>query len=90
MRDSGATVGPIYSIADAAVDAHFTEREVIVSLDDEDHGVLPMHNIVPRMSATPGGFRRPAPALGEHTTQVLEEAGVSPQAVARIVAGAAR
>ncbi|WP_426239129.1 CaiB/BaiF CoA transferase family protein [Pararhizobium sp. DWP1-1-3] len=90
MRDSGATVGPIYSIADAAVDAHFAKREVIVSLDDEDHGVLPMHNIVPRMSATPGGFRRPAPALGEHTAEVLVEAGVSPEAIASIVAGAAQ
>lgn len=90
MRNSGATVGPIYSIADAAVDAHSTEREVIVSLDDEDHGALPMHNIVPRMSATPGGFRRPAPALGEHTVEVLTEAGVSPDAIAAIVAGAAR
>ncbi len=89
MRDSGATVGPIYSIADAASDAHFNEREVIVALDDEEHGVLPMHNIVPRMSATPGGFRRPAPALGEHTSEVLTEAGVSAETVATIVAGAA-
>lgn len=88
MRDSGATVGPIYSIADAATDPHFTEREVIVSLDDEDHGALPMHNIVPRLSATPGTFRRPAPGLGEHTAEVLAEAGVAPEAVAAIVAGA--
>lgn len=90
MRDSGATVGPIYSIADASTDPHFTEREVIVSLDDEDHGTLPMHNIVPRLSATPGTFRRPAPGLGEHTTEVLKEAGVAPEAVAAIVAGAGK
>ena len=90
MRDSGATVGPIYSIADAAGDPHFAEREVIVSLDDEEHGALPMHNIVPRLSATPGTFRRPAPGLGEHTSEVLEEVGVSPEAVARIVAGAGK
>ncbi|WP_395450075.1 CaiB/BaiF CoA transferase family protein [Aminobacter sp. UC22_36] len=90
MRDSGATVGPIYSIADAATDPHFSEREVIVSLDDEDHGALPMHNIVPRLSATPGTFRRPAPGLGEHTVEVLEQAGIASEAIAAIVAGAGK
>lgn len=90
MRDSGATVGPIYSIADAAGDPHFAEREVIVSLDDEEHGALPMHNIVPRLSATPGTFRRPAPRLGEHTSEVLEEIGISPKAVAKIISGAGK
>ncbi len=90
MRDSGATVGPIYSIADAATDPHFAEREVIVSLHDQDHGSLPMHNIVPRLSATPGTFRRPAPGLGEHTAEVLAEAGIAPEAVTAIVAGAGK
>lgn len=90
MRDSGATVGPIYNIADATEDAHFAEREVIVSLDDAEHGTLPMHNIVPRMSETPGRFRRPAPALGEHTAEVLAEVELSPATVAAVVAGVAR
>ncbi|OCP35420.1 CaiB/BaiF CoA transferase family protein [Ensifer sp. LC163] len=90
MRDSGATVGPIYNIADATDDAHFAEREVIVSLDDAEHGALPMHNIVPRMSETPGRFRRPAPALGEHTAEVLAEVELSPATVAAVVAATAR
>ncbi|KQY75001.1 MULTISPECIES: CaiB/BaiF CoA-transferase family protein [unclassified Ensifer] len=90
MRDSGATVGPIYNIADATDDAHFAEREVIVSLDDAEHGALPMHNIVPRMSETPGRFRRPAPALGEHTAEVLAEVGFNATIAAAIVAGAGR
>ncbi|WP_457581052.1 CaiB/BaiF CoA transferase family protein [Ensifer canadensis] len=90
MRDSGATVGPIYNIADATEDAHFAEREVIVSLDDAEHGALPMHNIVPRLSETPGRFRRPAPELGEHTAEVLAEAGVNATSAAAIVAGAGR
>ncbi|AHK46407.1 acyl-CoA transferase/carnitine dehydratase-like conserved hypothetical protein [Ensifer adhaerens OV14] len=90
MRDSGATVGPIYNIADATEDAHFAEREVIVSLDDAEHGALPMHNIVPRMSETPGCFRRPAPALGEHTAEVLAEVGFNATIAAAIVAGAGR
>jgi crotonobetainyl-CoA:carnitine CoA-transferase CaiB-like acyl-CoA transferase len=34
-----------------------------------------MHNIVPRLSRTPGVFRRPAPKLGEHSQEILEEIG---------------
>ncbi|WP_317186210.1 CoA transferase [Devosia sp. BK] len=73
MRQAGATVGPVYNIADAMSDAHFAEREIVVDVEDEGFGTLPMHNIVPRMSATPGVWRRPAPALGEHNNELLSE-----------------
>lgn len=86
MREAGATVGPIYSIADIATDPHFAEREIVIDVEDSQFGSLPMHNILPRLSATPGVWRRPAPALGEHTNEVLEEAGIDP---AGIVQGAA-
>jgi crotonobetainyl-CoA:carnitine CoA-transferase CaiB-like acyl-CoA transferase len=76
MRDSGATVGPIYSAADAATDAHFTERGVNVDVEDSDLSAVPVHNIVPRLSETPGVWRLPAPALGEHTAEVLAEIGI--------------
>lgn len=77
MREAGATVGPVYDIRAAMADPHFQEREVIVALPDSG-GDMPMHNIVPRLSATPGLFRRPAPTLGQHTTEVLGEIGYDP------------
>ncbi len=77
MRESGATVGPIYSAADGAADPHFVERGVIVEVEDADLGPLPVHNIVPRLSATPGVWRYPAPALGEHTNEILAELGMA-------------
>jgi len=76
MRSAGATVGPIYSIADVAQDAHFREREVIVTLDDPDLGPVPTHAVTPRLSDTPGALRRPAPRLGQHGREVLAEAGM--------------
>lgn len=75
MRAAGATVGPVHNIAGAMADPHFAAREIIVDVEDERFGTLPMHNIVPRLSATPGVWRRPAPALGEHTDDVLREVG---------------
>lgn len=78
MRDAGATVGPIYSIADIAGDMHYRERGIIVDVEDAHFGTLAMHNILPRLSATPGTWRRPAPDLGEHTREVLLEAGIDP------------
>ena len=77
MRDSGATVGPIYSAADAAEDPHFSERGVIVEAEDKAFGTLPMHNILPRLSATPGVWRCPAPELGQHTAEILAELGLA-------------
>ncbi|WP_240230499.1 CaiB/BaiF CoA transferase family protein [Devosia lacusdianchii] len=81
MRESGATVGPIYNIADAMADRHFGEREIIVDVEDAEFGTLPMHDIVPHMSATPGVWRRAAPDIGEHTREVLAEAGLDDAAI---------
>ena len=53
-------------------------------MEDAELGSLPMHDIVPRLSATPGAWRRPAPALGEHTDAVLAEAGLDAAAVKRM------
>ena len=45
-------------------------------LPDAEMGRLPMHNVIPRLSATPGRLRRPAPALGEHTAEILGSLGL--------------
>ena len=79
MRASGATVGPVYNIGDALSDPHFQEREVVVELDDPTLQSMPMHNVVPRLSGTPGSFRRPAPGLNEHSNELLKELGFDSQ-----------
>ena len=84
MREAGITVGPVYTIADAVADAHFRERRIVVDVEDADLDAVPMHNIVPRLSQSPGVWRRPAPHLGEHTDAVLAEAGLDAEAIARL------
>ncbi|NQV85267.1 MAG: CoA transferase [Rhodospirillales bacterium] len=70
------TASGIFDISDIIKDEHFQGREVLVDLPDEDVGTAPMHNIIPRLSATPGKFRLPAPRLGEHNAALLGELGI--------------
>jgi crotonobetainyl-CoA:carnitine CoA-transferase CaiB-like acyl-CoA transferase len=84
MRAANVTVGPVYTIADAMTDPQFRAREIIVDIPDAELGRIPMHNIAPRLSKTPGTFRRPAPRLGEHTDAVLAEAGLDAAAIAQL------
>jgi crotonobetainyl-CoA:carnitine CoA-transferase CaiB-like acyl-CoA transferase len=44
---------------------------------DDEVGSVTMHNILPRLSATPGVLRSPAPKLGQHTAEILGRVGVS-------------
>jgi crotonobetainyl-CoA:carnitine CoA-transferase CaiB-like acyl-CoA transferase len=82
-REHDLTIGPVYDIADALDDEHFAARETIVEMVADvtaldAPGVL-MHNVVPRLSATPGAIRWPAPALGEHNQEVFGELGIAPE-----------
>ncbi|MFW7341643.1 CoA transferase [Pollutimonas sp. H1-120] len=70
---ASVTVGPVCSVADLIDHPYVIGREAMVSLEDADLGQITTHNIIPRLSTTPGSFRRSAPSLGEHTEQVLKE-----------------
>ena len=76
------TASAIFDISDIIKDEHFQDREVLVDLPDKDVGAVPMHNIIPRLSITPGKFRLPAPALGQHTAALLGELGIGDDTLA--------
>ena len=52
-------------------DQHFEAREAIAWVDSADFGAIPMQNIVPKLSGTPGSINWSGPALGEHNDEVL-------------------
>ncbi len=70
--------GPVMHMDEIDRDSHFAAREMVVPV--EVPGVAKPMRIagVPiKMTETPGGVHSRAPLLGEHTEQVLREAGVS-------------
>jgi len=71
------TAAPVYDIDQFVADPHVQERQIIVDVPDEEMGSVTIHNVLPRLSHTPGALRRPAPRLGEHTAEILTRLGVS-------------
>lgn len=61
---------PVYSMADVVVDPHLAARGAIVEV-----GGVPMQDVIARLSATPGGVRFAARALGADNDEVLGELG---------------
>ncbi len=68
---AGVPVGRIYTVADIASDPQYLAREMVVQTADAEGRPLKVPGIVPKLAATPGRLRSPAPRLGEHTTAVL-------------------
>ena len=85
------TATPVYDIDQLLDDPHVQARGVLVEAPDAEAGSVVMHNVVPRLSDTPGRLRLPAPALGEHTREVLGAIGWDAARVAALeAAGVAR
>lgn len=88
LQDQGVTIAPVLSLSDARQDPHFLAREVYVDVPGRngEPETIAMHNVVPRMSGTPSGLRRPSPLLGEHNSEVLAELGVTEETMRDLVA----
>ena len=69
------TANPVYEIDQLLDDPHVAERGVIVEVPDDELGSVLMHNVIPRLSGTPGMLRAPAPELGQHTREILGSIG---------------
>jgi crotonobetainyl-CoA:carnitine CoA-transferase CaiB-like acyl-CoA transferase len=84
FADAEVTAAPVYDIDELMDDPHVVERGIFEALPDAELGWVQMHAPVPRLSATPAGYRRPAPRLGEHTWEVLHELAFDAAAIASL------
>ncbi len=72
MLEFAVPHGPIYTAAEMLQDPHFAAREAIVEVDHPQFGKIPMQNVAPKLSDTPGRVRTAGPALGEHNVEILQ------------------
>jgi crotonobetainyl-CoA:carnitine CoA-transferase CaiB-like acyl-CoA transferase len=61
--------------------------ELIDALPEDEHPDAGRYKVIPpptRFSATPASVRRPAPLAGQHTREVLAEAGLTEEQITRL------
>ena len=72
MIEAGVPAGRIFDAEDMMADPHFAAREALVTVADEELGEVTMQGVFPKLSATPGSVRRPAPlTVGQDSADVL-------------------
>lgn len=76
--------GPINDYAQVFADPQVVARQMAVEVDHPTLGRLKALGSPMKMSETPPDVRRPAPRLGEHTDEVLRQAGFDVDEIGRL------
>jgi len=76
--------GPLLTYPELRGHPQVEANEMIVRLSHPLWGAHRVPGIPQRLAHTPASVRRPPPAVGEHTDEVLAESGFSPEEVARL------
>ena len=84
-----AMIEPVLGLDEALASELVREREMVVELEQPGLGPVRLLGLPIKLSRTPGDATRPAPALGEHTEEVLREAGFDADEVAALLGSGA-
>lgn len=91
LEAAGIPSGPVLSIKDMLKHPQTRARDMVVAVDHPIAGRVETIGVPAKFSATPTEVSRPAPLFGQHTREVLSEAGFTPAEIEALFAeGAAK
>ena len=82
---SGVPFGPVKTVREFAEDPQAKHNRTIFDVEHTEAGTLRYVRYPGHLSETPAAIYRHPPRLGEHTKEVLHEAGYSPTEIERFV-----
>ena len=85
LEAAAVPAGPVYDMAEVYADPQVQARNMVETLEHPAAGPVRHIGIPVKLSATPGEIRVPAPTLGQHTREVLEQFGFAPDEVAGVL-----
>lgn len=86
LEECGVPAGPVLDIAQMHADPQALAREMIVETTHPAAGKVKAIGLPIKFSETPGGVRKAAPLMGEHTREVLLETGFSDAEIEQMAA----
>lgn len=85
LQAAGVPAAPVQHARDAAESEYLAARGFFTDLEHPEAGRYPHQGLPFHLDRSPGSQRTPAPCLGQHTRQVLEEMlGLSAEEIARM------
>ena len=84
LLEHGIPAGPILDYPQAFESEHGRHRQMRIEIDHPLEGKVPNIGFAVKMQGTPQEVRRHPPLLGEHTQEVLMQAGFTPDEIKKL------
>ncbi|WP_337659745.1 CaiB/BaiF CoA transferase family protein [Anderseniella sp. Alg231-50] len=87
LEAAGVPAGPVLSIDEMHADPQTIARDMVPEVEHPVAGTVKTIGAPVKFHGTPAGVKRPAPLLGQHTEEVLKEAGFSADEIRAVIDG---
>lgn len=75
FNEVNAAIAPVYDARDIVEDQHIRDTKMLIEVPDNELGTTLQHNVMWRMSRSPGAIRFPGRSLGQDTDEILSDLG---------------